>query len=247
MPVMIPPVHHRGDLIRNGSESFWRLFFPPRCLTCETLLPPPMEIPLCRPCKERFSPAGLFCPRCGRLYAIPQSCGCAVETFPLQGLFALSWYEGAWRRMLHRFKFEGGRSLGRPLGRWLGELVAVQTDWELDLVVPVPLHRRRLAERGYNQSFLLARFAARALHIPLRPLLIKTKAALPQSGLSYRHRKENISGAFAFRGAPLTGKNVLLVDDIYSTGATMQEAAGALREQGAMVYGAAAAFTQRLS
>ena len=189
----------------------------------------------------------MFCPRCGRNIALGQPCGCSVEAFPLQGLFALSWYEGAWRRMLHRFKFEGRRSLARPLGCWLGGLIASQTDWAPDFVVPVPLHRRRLAERGYNQAYLLARFTAQALHIPLQPLLVKMKAALPQSGLSYRRRKENIRGAFSCRKAPLPGKKALLVDDIYSTGSTMQEAAGVLCKQGLVVYGAVAAFTPRLT
>lgn len=247
MPATTPPVRPRRRRGRNWAEPFWRLLFPPRCLTCESLLSLPPGIPLCSSCRDRFSPAGLFCPRCGRLFTPCRPCDCSLESFPLQGLFALSWYEGAWRRMLHRFKFEGRRSLARPLGIWLGALVAAQTGWAPDLVVPVPLHRRRLAERGYNQALLLARFTAQALHIPLQPLLVKTKAALPQSGLSYRRRKENIRGAFACSRALPAGKKVLLVDDIYSTGATMQEAAGALLEQGLIVYGAVAAFTPRLS
>lgn len=149
--------------------------------------------------------------------------------------------------MLHRFKFEGRRGLARPLGNWLGVLIAEQAGWEPDLVVPVPLHRRRQAERGYNQASLLARFTAQALDIPMLPLLTKPQPALPQSSLSYRQRKENVRGVFAYKGAPLPGKRALLVDDIYSTGATMQEAAGVLHKQGLIVFGAAAAFTPRLS
>ncbi|HPU00393.1 MAG TPA: ComF family protein [Bacillota bacterium] len=229
------------------SESFWRLLFPPRCLTCEALLPPPPGLPLCRSCQRQFTPAGLICPRCGTIFRLGQPCGCPLDTLPLKGLYALSWYEGAWRRMLHRLKFEQKRSLARPLGRWLGELVARETAWEPELVIPVPLHRRRLAERGYNQALLLARFAAQALQLPLRPLLVKPKPTLPQSSLSYQQRRENVRGAFAYRGKPLPGKRALLVDDIYSTGATMQEAARVLSEQGLIVYGAAAAFTPRLS
>jgi ComF family protein len=148
--------------------------------------------------------------------------------------------------MLHRLKFEKRRSLARPLGRWLGELIAIETCWEPELVVPVPLHRQRLAERGYNQAFLLARFAAQALQIPLRLLLIKPKPTLPQSSLSFHRRKENIYGAFAYRGGPLPGRRALLIDDIYSTGATMQEAAKVLSEEGLIVFGAAAAYTPRI-
>lgn len=148
--------------------------------------------------------------------------------------------------MLHHFKFRGRRGLARPLGNWLGELIAEQTGWAPDLAVPVPLHRRRLAERGYNQALLLARFTAQRLQIPLHSLLIKPQPSLPQSSLSHRRRKENIRGAFAYRGKYFQGKKILLVDDIYSTGATMLEAAKVLHEHGHTVYGAAAAFTPRL-
>lgn len=203
-------------------------------------------MPLCRSCMTTFTPAGLICPRCGRLLSSGQPCSCAVEILPLQGLFALSWYEGAWRQMLHRFKFRGKRALARPLGSWLGTSLGEQTCWELELVVPVPLHRRRQQERGYNQAHLLAYFTAGALGLPLRTLLARPKAAPAQSGLSYRRRLENVRGAFVYRKVSLPGKKVLLVDDIYSTGATMQEAAGILHGQGLTVFGAAAAFTPRL-
>ncbi len=239
--------HNRRFKVRNWTESFWRLLFPPRCLTCEALLPPPRRIPLCRSCHDLFSLAGLICPRCGHVCAFRQPCDCTVDAIPLRGLFALSWYEGAWRRMLHRFKFEGRRGLARPLGHWLGRMIAEQTDWMPDLAVPVPLHRSRLAERGYDQAYLLARFTAQSLCIPFLPLLVKTRASPPQSSLSYMQRKVNIEGAFSYRGALIKpGETVLLVDDIYSTGSTMQEAAKVLHERGLIVFGAAAAFTPHL-
>ncbi|NLA04982.1 MAG: ComF family protein, partial [Firmicutes bacterium] len=162
--------------VRRLAEYFWRAFFPPRCLTCEKLLSPAARLPLCRSCMTTFTPAGLICPRCGRLLSSGQPCSCAVEILPLQGLFALSWYEGAWRQMLHRFKFRGKRALARPLGSWLGTSLGEQTCWELELVVPVPLHRRRQQERGYNQAHLLAYFTAGALGLPLRTLLARPKA-----------------------------------------------------------------------
>lgn len=148
--------------------------------------------------------------------------------------------------MLHRFKFRGNRALARPLGNWLGRLVGEQTGWQLELVVPIPLHRRREIERGYNQAHLLALFTAETLGIPLLSLLIRPEPAPPQSGLSHRDRLQNIRGAFVCPGAPPPRKRVLLVDDIYSTGATMQEAAAVLSRQGLLVYGAVAAFTPRL-
>lgn len=232
---------------KQGAEYFWRLFYPPRCLTCEKILPPAAEIPLCRSCLVAFTLTGLICPRCGSLLSPVTPCTCAPESTPLRGLFALSWYEGAWRQMLHRFKFQGKRSLARPLGNWLGRLLLEQACWKPALVVPVPLHRRRLRERGYNQAHLLARFVAAALGAPLCPLLTRIRPTAAQSTLSHRHRLENVRGVFLCREAPLPGGKALLVDDIYSTGATMREAAAALQQQGLTVYGAVAAFTPRLT
>lgn len=148
--------------------------------------------------------------------------------------------------MLHRFKFRGERALARPLGRWLGALLEAETIWRPELAVPVPLHRRREVERGYNQAHLLARFTAETLRIPLLPLLVRPEAAPAQSGLSYHRRLDNVRGAFLYRGELQQRKRVLLVDDIYSTGATMQEAAAVLHRRGCIVFGAAAAYTPRL-
>jgi ComF family protein len=232
---------------RRGGEYLWRLIFPPRCLTCAVLLPAGAEAPLCRSCLSSFIPAGPLCPRCGELLPPAAPCSCIPESAPLRGLFALSWYEGAWRQMLHRFKFRGKRSLARPLGSWLGRLIREETCWEPAFVIPVPLHRRRLRERGYDQAQLLARFAATALGVPLRPLLARIRPTAAQSSLSHHQRQENVRGVFACRRAALPGKRALLVDDIYSTGATMQEAAAVLQKQGLVVFGAVAAFTQRPS
>ena len=232
---------------RRRTGLFWRLLFPPRCLLCRRLLAAAATVPLCGGCRALFTPAGLFCPRCGKELLSGQPCSCAPEILPLRGLFALSRYEGPWRQMLHRFKFGGERALARPLGNWLGRLLEEETGWQPELAVPVPLHRRREEERGYNQSFLLARFTAEALGIPLQPLLVRPEAAPAQSSLSYRRRLENVRGAFLYRGKPYPGKRALLVDDIYSTGATMQEAAAVLHHRELIVFGAAAAYTPRLS
>lgn len=121
-----------------------------------------------------------------------------------------------------------------------------QGGWQPDLVAPMPLHRHRQQARGYNQAQLLARFTAEALQLPLASLLERRKVTLAQSGLSHRRRLENIRDAFVCRRAPPPGSRILLVDDIYSTGATMHEAAGVLWREGLIVHGAVAAFTPRL-
>ncbi|HOL17045.1 MAG TPA: ComF family protein [Bacillota bacterium] len=226
------------------TESFWRLIYPPRCLLCRSLLPPAFFEPLCSTCLVSFSPAGALCPRCEQPL-FPASCHCS-ELPPLQGLYALSWYRGDWRRMLHRLKYEGRRSLARPLGTWLGLALKRETDWPLTAVTALPLHRLREARRGYNQSLLIARYTARAMGLPLVTLLKKTRSTPSQAGLSRLERIVNVAGVYAPSGRHFKPGPVLLIDDIYSTGATLKEAARVLNKQGFSVYAAVIAYNPRL-
>jgi competence protein ComFC len=225
------------------AETALGLLFPGRCLFCSAVLPPGGDAPLCRLCQPLYAPAGLICPQCEQP---GQDCACAAAGLPLQGLFALSWYEGEWRRMLHRFKYAGRRQLARPLGRWLGASLMRRSGWPLEMVVPVPLHRRKEAERGFNQAALIARYTAGALGLPLAGLLVKARFTPSQTSFSRRGRIRNVSGAFSYAGPERCGKAVLLVDDIYSTGATLKEAAAVLACRGITVYGAVAAYNRLL-
>jgi len=141
-------------------------------------------------------------------------------------------YDDTLREAIHALKFKGARELVRPLSR-----VMVQT-WEthpaqVDLIVPVPLHRSRVRERGFNQSELLAREVARTLGLPMHPhLLRRCRATAAQSGLGAPDRRANVSGAFgAVEPAPGT---VLLIDDVFSTGFTASECARVLRRAGSI-------------
>jgi len=143
--------------------------------------------------------------------------------------------------MLHRLKYQGQRQLTRPLGNWLGTAL-LGTGWALDMVVFIPQHPRKTLHRGYNQSQLIARQVAQALKLPLIPALEKIADTPSQTGLSRNERQKNIVGTFALLKALPPGKTVLLIDDIYTTGATMKEAAAVLSRSRVKVYGAVAAF-----
>lgn len=140
------------------------------------------------------------------------------------------------RQVIHRFKYGRQASLGKPLGRLMAQ--ACQP-WERapgsDLILPVPLHPRRLRWRGFNQSVLLGREVGRAWNVPIDPFILtrKTETA-PQSTLSLRERGPNVKGAFAVApGRSVARMRVLLVDDIYTSGATLNECTGVLLRAGA--------------
>lgn len=140
------------------------------------------------------------------------------------------------RQVVHRFKYGRQASLGQPLGRLMAEACR---PWftlpDLDLVVPVPLHPRRLRWRGFNQSVLLGREVGRAWGVRLDPfVLTRRKETAPQSSLALKERHPNVRGAFAV--APrrsVEGKRLLLVDDVHTTGATVNECARVLMRSGA--------------
>ncbi len=141
-------------------------------------------------------------------------------------------HHGTLRRLVHLFKYEGRPGLARPLGE-LMRLRGAAVLSDADLVVPVPLHRRRRRTRGFNQADALAR----QLDRPQRQSLRRTSATPPQAGRSRRDRRRNVRGVFALRSRreqePLQGARVVLVDDVLTTGATLEACARVLRAAGA--------------
>lgn len=223
------------------------LLFPDRCLFCRTILPSADGLPLCNSCRITFSPAGRICPQCERFFQGQTKCTCLPAASPLQSLFALSRYDQQWRALLHDLKYRNRRSLARPFGVWLAREILKQEYCAPHVVVPIPLHRLREKERGFNQSALVACHTARILRIPCRQLLVKNKDTVSQTTISRLERRENIHGVFSCTSSLPQGSVVLLIDDIYSTGATMKEAAAVLQGCGVKVFGAVIAYNPRIS
>jgi len=148
-------------------------------------------------------------------------------------------YHGSLREVVHCFKYRGKTQLFRPLGRLMQ--TAFLRFWQgrpVDLVLPVPLHRSRLRERGFNQALLLARGWRQGDGPPLPPVdggvLVRMRATASQAGLDRKGRCANIAGAFAVRSPErVEGRRLLVVDDVLTTGATVEECARALKASGA--------------
>jgi ComF family protein len=220
---------------------FWHalidFFFPPKCLLCgENLgeLPDDHPCPLCTERIKFFSHPR--CPCCGLGFGdIPGEdhlCStCLTEERYFTRARAIGPYEGLMAEAIHRFKYQGASRLAKPLGIFLAEYMDPEFPFaDFELILSVPLHPRRLRQRGFNQSLLLARRVSRAHSIPLDfTALRRTRHTEPQTHLSGSERQKNIRGAFEVRRPEVIAeKHILLIDDVFTTGSTVQECAKVL-------------------
>ncbi|MBI3698328.1 MAG: ComF family protein [Acidobacteria bacterium] len=167
------------------------------------------------------------------------------------GLTGFDWgrgygiYEGPLERVIQLLKYDRMRPLARELALRMANLVGEAG--RVDLLAPVPLHRKRQWERGFNQAELLASELGRICGIPVDGVLLRRERATEtQTGLAHNQRRLNVRGAFAAR-RPVEGRHVALVDDVITTGATMSECARVLKQAGAARVVALAAARARLS
>ena len=150
------------------------------------------------------------------------------------------------QHIIHSLKYNQRFLVGKFLGKELGNnLKTVILNWNIDIIVPIPLHHLKKAERGYNQSFYIAKGLSKITKLPINNRIIKRKRfTQSQTTMNLKERQENISGAFTIKSKnKLSGKNVLLIDDVITTGATISECGKILLEYGAnKVYAASAAI-----
>jgi ComF family protein len=145
----------------------------------------------------------------------------------------VAYFDGTLREAIHHFKYSNLQDLATPLGQLMGDYWK-QSPLPAEIIVPVPLHTDRLRERGYNQAALLARELGRSSGLSVsESSLTRVRATRPQVDLSAQERKENVRDAFHCPGTELKGKRVVLIDDVFTTGATLEACSIALRQVGA--------------
>jgi len=238
-----------------ASQSFWDgldwlldWLYPPRCRACGGRIlgrdadcfcaacwthVQIVSHPMCTVCGRPFPNTSGGDHTCGHCLSRPPQFRCARSwaCYPRENVIA-----DPLRHVVQKFKYGRKVSLGKPLGRLMARGCPDFLDGcDIDIIVPVPLHSKRLRWRGFNQSLVLARQIARAYGRPLDPfVLTRNRETPPQTQLNEEERRKNVRGAFTVnRRRPVDKKSILLVDDVYTSGATVNECSRTLMRAGA--------------
>jgi ComF family protein len=231
--------------LTEAGDAVTSIFFPAGCRICDRLLVTASRIPICEECLASFErlPA-IVCATCGRpllghAEGVPQLVlcpACQDKTYAFDRARSFAVYKDALVQAILLLKFE---QIG-PLGAWFADQLAGlvrdgKNSLAADVLVPVPLHRERERERGYNQAALISKPLSKKLGLPHKAvLLMRTRARPDKRILSLEERWESVRGAFATRpGSQVDNLRVLLVDDVLTTGATLDACARALLDAGA--------------
>ena len=218
------------------------IIYPPQCMACAEIISPPKSQIFCAACQEKISfITGSICPICGIPFwgspAGSHICGNCLENKPFYNQArSVAGFETVIMDTIHKFKYGRSISLGNVLGSFMADFSFPNFDFsEYSLLIPVPLHIKRLRERGFNQSLLLAKELGKKYKLPVNfSLLKRCKFTLTQTGLNKSEREKNIKGAFAVADKKkIAGENIILIDDVYTTGATINECAQILLKAGA--------------
>jgi ComF family protein len=217
---------------KNIIKGLADIVFPPGCILCGAFMDEHSHPSFCPHC---FSQIHFIqssqCKRCGVPFLDREGedhlCGeCITSEQFFSVARSLGKYDGVLLEAIHLFKYRGKLTVGKALGRLMKEHEYRNvTIRDYSLVIPVPLHKRRLKERGFNQSLILARELSLYFSIPLDfSLLKRTIHRKPQTMLKKKERLANVKGAFEVKSAEkIKGKKILLVDDVYTTGSTVKE------------------------
>jgi ComF family protein len=225
-------------VLKTSLKAILDFFLPGFCLFCHAPLGLDSASLACPQCLEEIALIPQpFCSCCGAPFrgavGLEHLCqDCLTDPPPFNRARAVAFYDGLVLQAIHRLKYQRQLIYAKFLGQILAAAGAAELVSAADLLVPVPLHPRRLRWRGFNQAILLARTFP---DLPLGlEVLVRRRPTLPQVKLSPRERQTNVKGAFTVPDPlAIKGRSILLVDDVYTTGATVKECARALRRAGA--------------
>ncbi len=238
-------VEHPPDLLSSPSplrrvrlwfqayvEAFGDILFPPRCAGCGRV-----GTILCDTCQAQFEPiVAPYCARCGQPIEEGTLCTmCQSGRFRyLDVARSAAVFQSPLKEVIHDFKYRGNTRLAVPLAAYMSRRLRVEA-LHVDAFIPVPLHERRFRERGYNQAALLARHLGHVATIPVwEDVLVRVRHTPPQVTLGFRDRVKNMEGAFAVVDpAHVHGRTFLLIDDVMTSGSTLEACAHALKDAGA--------------
>jgi ComF family protein len=223
-------------LIRKAGKLFLDMLYPRRCPVCHDIAVPGGSR-ICNVCREKLKPiTGPRCFRCSKPLKREEQeyCKDCRKTRLFDQGIGIFPYGSVLQESLFKLKY-GKR---QEYGSFYGQIAAVYSreiirNWGVEIIIPIPLHRKRMEKRGYNQAELIAEALGKTLCIPVDSRLMKRKVnTRPQKELDYRERKQNMKNAFFLKGENRY-RRILLVDDIYTTGSTIEAAAELLKRNGA--------------
>src|SRR5713226_4930660 len=228
----LKPVLQRSQAVRQQPLD---LLFPVHCAGCQR-----SGHVLCPSCIAQIHPLlSPFCQHCGAPLPPGGKCkNCQYRPLSMSGLRAVSAYQEPLRACIHALKYNGNTRLAEPLGQLLAQTY-INHGMRADAIIPVPLHSERQQQRGYNHAYLLAEVCATRVGIPLRnDIVVRHRSTTAQVGLNHDERRQNVAGAFlctpTFATRALEGRTILLIDDVSTTGATLEACAAPLFAAGAM-------------
>jgi ComF family protein len=234
---------------RTAGNAVLDVLYPRRCMACEHWMPRGEPGFLCAECYQTIEFITNPCPRCGSETGpysknTPRCVTCRSVPLRFDSARAVGKYSTPLKELIHSLKYSRERAAALPLAEILLEALNNSPAAEFaEVVVPVPLHRSRLRKRTFNQSALIGKLLAGKLQLPFSQALARARPTQSQTELSHNARRKNVKDAFAIRrpGA-VKGRQILLVDDVITSGATASECAKVLKAADASrVYAAAIA------
>jgi len=217
--------HISPTVFSKASERFLDLLFPSKCIGCGK-----EGIVICSSCADTFIRVKRpYCEKCGLPLKTEAACPkCRKWPLKIERIRSVFIYEGLARDAVHAFKYNNLKLLSKPLARLMADYLNADP-MPADVLVPVPIHPRRMRQRGYNQAELLATELSKILEIPVwRKALVRISNTPSQISLKAEQRRRNVSNAFKCRDQGIEGRSVLLIDDVCTTGATLNACAVAL-------------------